>query len=82
MGFAFPDLTKFNCNHRTPFHSITLIAIMKLKEIRPVIWSTQIKVTISFYSEVPGFGCKAFHEDWGWAAFQCDNIELMVAYPN
>jgi hypothetical protein len=47
-----------------------------------VIWSTQIKETISFYSEVPGFDCKAFHEDWGWAAFQCDNIELMVAYPN
>ena len=52
------------------------------KPIRPMIWTSEIKVTIDFYVNTLGFICREFNEEWGWAALQRDEAEIMVATPN
>ena len=54
----------------------------KLKEIRPMFWTKQLKETIEFYTKVLGFTCGAQSDDWGWAAVHRDDIEVMFAIPN
>ena len=55
---------------------------MKLKGLRPMIWSMEIKETIDFYTQNLGFTCGEYNEEWGWAAFHKDDVEIMVARPN
>lgn len=55
---------------------------MKLKELRPMIWTNELNETVDFYTSVLGFTCGAFREDLGWAAFHRDDVEFMAAKPN
>ena len=55
---------------------------MQLLELRPIIWSEQLRETIDFYTQVLGFTCVEVNEEWGWAALQKDKVEIMVAKPN
>ncbi len=47
-----------------------------------MIWTRDLKETIKFYTEVLGFTCGANSDDWGWAAFHRDDVEIMAALPN
>ena len=55
---------------------------MQLLELRPIIWSEQLRETIDFYTQTLGFACGEVNEEWGWAALQKNNVEIMVAKPN
>jgi uncharacterized glyoxalase superfamily protein PhnB len=52
----------------------------KLTSITPMFWTTEVKATVAFYTEVLGFECGAMEE--GWAILLRDEIEIMAAYPN
>lgn len=55
---------------------------MPLKEIRPMLYTKELKATIEFYTRHLGFTCGEFNEEWQWAAMHRDKIEFMLAYPN
>lgn len=55
---------------------------MKLQEIKPMLYTKQVKETVDFYTGVLGFTCDNNMEDWSWAAFSRDEIEIMAAIPN
>jgi len=54
---------------------------MKLKAVRPMLWTREVKETITFYEQQLGFSCVAFSEEWSWAALRRDDIEIMVCLP-
>ena len=55
---------------------------MNFRQIKPIISSKQIKETIAYYPNMLGFTCRAYREEWGWAAMQRDDVEVILAYPN
>ncbi len=55
---------------------------MKLKELRPILWTDQLEETIDFYQNILGFTCGEKNEDWGWASMYRDDVEIMLAKPN
>lgn len=55
---------------------------MRLKDLRPVLWTEDLSSTIDFYMEVLGFECSDRNDDWGWASLQKDDVALMIAKPN
>lgn len=55
---------------------------MNLKALRPILRTTKIPETISFYSEVLGFTVDNYDEEWAWASLSKDGIEIMLAFPN
>lgn len=55
---------------------------MSLLSIRPMIYTRQLRETVDFYVTRLGFTCGEYREDWGWASFHRDHIEIMAAVPN
>lgn len=55
---------------------------MKLTDLRPILWTEDMKTTIGFYREVLGFSCNEYNEDWGWASLSKDGVSLMLSKPN
>ena len=53
-----------------------------MKYIRPLLWTNQLKETVEFYTRQLGFTCGAHNEEWQWAAFYRDDIEIMASIPN
>jgi len=66
-------------NHQKTFG---IQCIMKLKELRPMLWSDKLPETIEFYTNILGFTCDERNEDWGWASLSRDGVEIMLAKPN
>lgn len=54
---------------------------MKLMNIRPMLRTRQWQETIAFYEQKLGFTCASKNEEWGWAAMQRDEVEIMIALP-
>lgn len=54
----------------------------KFQAVRPMIYTRELKETIRFYTEVLGFTCGEYNEDWGWASLNRDDAEIMLAKPN
>ncbi|MFZ1255211.1 MAG: VOC family protein [Saprospiraceae bacterium] len=55
---------------------------MKFKKMTPMIWTSEMDLTIAFYTEILGFGCTDRNDEWGWAVLHHDAIEIMVSRPN
>lgn len=55
---------------------------MKLKFLRPMLWTDKLDETIEFYTKVLGFTLGNKNEEWGWARLYKDNVEIMLAKPN
>ncbi|MBK9983172.1 MAG: VOC family protein [Saprospiraceae bacterium] len=55
---------------------------MKLNHLRPMLWTRQLKESIDFYTNILGFTCIEYNEDWGWATMHLDGVEIMLAIPN
>lgn len=55
---------------------------MKLKSLRPVLWSDKFEETINFYSNFLGFKVGQRNDEWGWASLFKDKVEIMLAKPN
>ena len=55
---------------------------MKYKRLTPMLWTEDLQASIAFYTQILGFTCAEFNEEWQWAALHLDAIELMLAQPN
>ncbi len=55
---------------------------MKLLKVTPMLRTKNLRGTVDFYTDVLGFQCAAFNEEWGWASLQLDDVTVMVASPN
>jgi uncharacterized glyoxalase superfamily protein PhnB len=55
---------------------------MKINKLTPMLSTKQLRETVGFYTEVLGFDCPNFVEDWGWAVVTHGEIEIMFALPN
>lgn len=55
---------------------------MKLTSLTPMLRTWALQETIAFYTEVLGFQCDSFSEEWNWASLSKDDVMLMVSGPN
>jgi uncharacterized glyoxalase superfamily protein PhnB len=55
---------------------------MKLTDLRPMLWTENLRETVDFYVGVLGFACGELNDQWGWASLSKDHIGIMVAKPN
>jgi uncharacterized glyoxalase superfamily protein PhnB len=55
---------------------------MKLRDLTPMMTTTDLRGSIEFYRTVLGFECDAFNEETGWASMKRDNVSIMFALPN
>ena len=55
---------------------------MSLQTLRPMLWTADVRGTVDFYVQQLGFTCGEFREEWGWAALQRDDVEIMASRPN
>lgn len=55
---------------------------MKITELRPIIWTEDLRGTIDFYTGTVGFSSGEIDEDWGWATVRIDDVTIMLARPN
>ncbi len=55
---------------------------MKFNKLTPMLWTKNLEETIAFYTNILGFTCSEFNEDWQWASLYKDETEIMLAYPN
>jgi len=53
-----------------------------LKQIRPLLYTAQMRETVDFYTRVLGFRLAAAQEDGSWAAVARDGIEFGISPPN
>lgn len=50
--------------------------------LTPVLYTSDIKATMSFYTDVLGFTCNSFSEEPGWAHLSIGKTEIMLSSPN
>ena len=55
---------------------------MKLKSLRPILWTDKLPETVTFYCDMLGFSIREQHEEWGWASLHHGDVEIMLAKPN
>ncbi len=55
---------------------------MRLKELRPILYSDKLEESIDFYRGVLGFTCGERNSDWRWASLHRNDVEIMLASPN
>lgn len=55
---------------------------MKLTELRPILWTENLRETVEFYTQKLNFTCDELNEEWGWASLSKDSVALMIARPN
>ncbi len=41
---------------------------MEYKRLTPILWTENLKESINFYTEILGFICGEYNEDWQWAS--------------
>lgn len=62
--------------------SINSSLAMKFLSLRPMLWTNKFEESIDFYVNTLGFSCGEKNEEWGWAALQKGETEIMLAKPN
>ena len=55
---------------------------MKLKFLRPMLWTDDLDATVTFYTDILGFSVEGRNDDWGWASLKKDDVWIMLAKPN
>lgn len=55
---------------------------MMLKDLTPMLCTTDLKGSVEFYTNVLGFQGKASDEEWGWASVKRNKVAIMFALPN
>ena len=55
---------------------------MKLKVLRPMLWTEDFDGTVAFYTDILGFSVEGRNDDWGWASLNKDDVWIMLAKPN
>ena len=54
----------------------------QFNSLTPMLYTRELGETVKFYTEVLGFECTAYEEEWGWASVIKDDVEFMFANPN
>ena len=54
----------------------------KALNLSPMLETKDMQATLKFYTEVLGFKCDTFSEEWGWAHFSKDEVAIMFSKPN
>jgi len=47
-----------------------------------MLWTENLRESITFYTKTLTFTCVEFNEEWQWACLQKDETEIMLACPN
>ena len=55
---------------------------MKLTDLRPLLWTPDVKASITFYVDTLGFTCDAHDDELGWASLSRDSVTIMLSRPN
>ncbi len=55
---------------------------MTFQSLKPMLRTWDIPATIAFYTDVLGFTCNAYDQNWGWAHLARDKVEVMLSAPN
>ena len=55
---------------------------MKVTDLKPMLWTEDLKGTIDFYVDTLGFTCDAYNDEWGWASIRKDDVAMMLSKPN
>ena len=55
---------------------------MKFNTLIPMLWVPDVKESISFYTNILGFSCDKYSEEWQWATITRNCVELMFTAPN
>jgi len=55
---------------------------MTFSQLKPMLRTWDIPATIAFYTDILGFTCKTFDQEWGWAHLIRDGVALMLSGPN
>ncbi len=54
---------------------------MELKSVTPMLRTPDVKSTVAFYTEILGFVCDGFNDDWTWASLRRDGAGVMFVSP-
>lgn len=55
---------------------------MQFTTVTPMLWTTDLKATLEFYTSVLGFSTDDFNGEWGWMHLQQGETTLMFCLPN
>jgi uncharacterized glyoxalase superfamily protein PhnB len=55
---------------------------MKINKLTPMLYTEKLRETVAFYTDVLGFDCPNFIEEWGWAVVTSGDTEIMFSLPN
>ena len=55
---------------------------MKIKHMRPMLWTNDFDGTIDFYTERLAFTLLARMDEYPWASLKLDNSGVMISGPN
>ena len=55
---------------------------MSLTELKPMLWTEDLKGSVDFYTRILGFTTNVFNEEWGFASLSKGDVSLMLSRPN
>lgn len=55
---------------------------MPFTKLTPLLWTTDIKATIQFYTTKLGFQLDNYSEEWNWCHLHKDDVNIMFSLPN
>jgi hypothetical protein len=55
---------------------------MHFQYLTPMLWTNDLKATISFYRDKLDFVLDEYNEEWGWCHMHKDEVKLMFARPD
>lgn len=55
---------------------------MTLQTLTPMLSTWDLHASVGFYTDVLGFECERFSEEFGWVSLKRDNVAIMLARPN
>src|SRR5262249_44442419 len=55
---------------------------MNLTELKPMLWTEDLKGSLDFYTGTLGFKADVFNEEWGFASLSKDGVSVMLSRPN
>ena len=55
---------------------------MQLHRLTPMLWTNDMKGSITFYKTILGFEIDESNEEWGWCHLHKDEVTIMFTLPN
>jgi uncharacterized glyoxalase superfamily protein PhnB len=55
---------------------------MKLNALTPMLYTTDLRASVDFYTQILGFDCSDHVPDWGFARVRLQGADIMLVLPN